>query len=293
MSGSIYSQASEDFKRVEEAIRFIEGNFKFQPSLEQIARTVHLSKYHFERIFKRWAGISPVQFMRFMTLEYTKERLSTSRSLLESAMDAGMSGTGRLHDLFVTFEGVTPGEFKRGGDGLRITYGFCDSPFGECLIATTERGICYLGFVGPDGQATSLEQLAETWPGSDRVEHLAAVSPTADQIFGAEKAAQSEPIHLQVKGTNFQISVWKALLTIPEGCVASYRDVAAQIGHPKAVRAVGNAVAMNPIGYLIPCHRVIASTGRINRYRWGSSRKKAMIGREAARTGIDCFTQPE
>ncbi|WP_319562997.1 methylated-DNA--[protein]-cysteine S-methyltransferase [Marispirochaeta sp.] len=291
MSGSLYSQASADFKRVEEAIRFIEENFKLQPSLEQMARTVHLSKYHFDRLFKRWAGISPIQFMRFMTLQYTKERLSTSRSLMESAMNAGLSGTGRLHDLFVTFEGVTPGEFKRQGDGLRITYGFCDTPFGECLLATTERGICYLGFVGAEGRSTALRELADTWPGSERVEHLASVRLIVEQIFRSDNAKIPEPINLQVKGTNFQINVWKALLTIPEGCVVSYQDIGAQIGHPKAVRAVGNAVAMNPIGYLIPCHRVIASTGKINQYRWGSARKRAMIGREAAVTAIERLNQ--
>jgi AraC family transcriptional regulator of adaptative response/methylated-DNA-[protein]-cysteine methyltransferase len=292
MSGSIYSQASEDFKRIEEAIRFIEENFRLQPSLGQMAQAVNLSKYHFDRLFKRWAGISPVQFMRFMTIEYTKERLSASRSLLESAMDAGMSGTGRLHDLFVTLEGVTPGEFKRQGEGLRITYGFCDSPFGECLLATTERGICYLGFVEAEGRSKALRQLDDAWPGSQRVEHLPSLLPMVDQIFGTENGKAPGPITLQVKGTNFQVNVWKALLTIPEGCVVSYQDIGAQIGHPKAVRAVGNAVALNPVGYLIPCHRVIASTGKFNQYRWGSARKRAMIGREAAVTEVGGLGQP-
>jgi AraC family transcriptional regulator of adaptative response/methylated-DNA-[protein]-cysteine methyltransferase len=281
MRGSLYSQASEDFKRVEVAIRYIEENFRIQPTLEQMARAVHLSKYHFERLFKRWAGISPIQFMRFITLEYTKERLSGSSSVLEAAIDAGMSGTGRLHDLFVTFEGVTPGDFKKRGDGLRITYGFCESPFGECLLAATRRGICYLGFVESGGRSSALGQLRGTWPDSDLVEDPLLIRPIADLVFRPRSGKPHEPIHLQVRGTNFQLNVWKALLSIPEGCVVSYRDVAAHIGHPNSARAVGNAVGTNPIGYLIPCHRVIASTGTIHQYRWGSARKKAMIGWEA------------
>jgi AraC family transcriptional regulator of adaptative response/methylated-DNA-[protein]-cysteine methyltransferase len=281
MSGSLYSQASEDFKRVEEAIRYIEENFTIQPSLDQMARAVHLSKYHFERLFKRWAGISPIQFMRFMTLEYTKERLSDSSSVLEAAMDAGLSGTGRLHDLFVTLEGVTPGDFKRRGAGLKITYGFCESPFGECLLATTRRGICYLGFVESGGRSSALSQLGSTWPDSDLVEDPPLLRPIANEVFRRRRGRPQDPIHLQVRGTNFQLSVWKALLTIPEGCLVSYQDVATHTGHPNAARAVGNAIGTNPIGYLIPCHRVIASTGRIHQYRWGAARKKALIGWEA------------
>ncbi len=283
MRTSVYSQECEDFRRIEEAIRFIEGNFQAQPSLDEMAQAANVSKYHFDRLFKRWAGISPIQFLRFMTLEYTKEQLSASGTVLESAMNAGMSGTGRLHDLFVTFEGVTPGEFKRQGYGLRIAYGFFDSPFGECLLATTKRGICHLGFVGSGGRSDALYRLNATWPGSELIEHQPSVRPLVDRIFGANNNEEHQrPFNLHVKGTNFQVNVWRALMTIPEGCVVAYKDIAAHIGHPKAVRAVGKTVAMNPIGYLIPCHRVIASTGKIHHYRWGSARKRAMIGWEAA-----------
>ena len=279
-----YSQQSEDFQRIEKAIKFIEANFKSQPSLDQITKSVHLSKYHFQRLFKRWAGISPIQFMQFITLDYTKERLIESRSLLDTALDAGLSGPSRLHDLFITFEAMTPGDFKKQGSGLRISYGVCDSPFGECLLATTQRGICYFGFVESGKRSETLGQLFDTWPGSEFIENPTAVCPIVNDIFKIDRQKSAHPFNLQIKGTNFQINVWKALLNIPEGCVVSYQDVASYIGHPKAFRAVAHAIAINPVAYLIPCHRVIAKSGKIHQYRWGSSRKKALIGWEAANT---------
>ncbi|MFZ0131986.1 MAG: methylated-DNA--[protein]-cysteine S-methyltransferase [Desulfobacterales bacterium] len=278
-----FSQQSEDFQRIEKAIQFIENNFKSQPTLDQIAESVHLSKYHFDRLFKRWAGISPIQFMQFLTLDYTKERLSESDNLLETSLDAGLSGPSRLHDLFVTFEAMTPGDFKKQGRGLEISYGFCDSPFGECLLATTRRGICHLGFVDTGEQAETLGQLFTTWPGSEFVENPTAVCPIAKDIFRIDHREGSQPFNLLIKGTNFQINVWKALLGIPRGCVVSYRDIASYIGHPKAFRAVAGTIAINPVAYLIPCHRVIAKSGKIHRYRWGSARKKALIGWEASK----------
>ena len=183
MDARDYSQPSADFQRIEKAIRFIEENFKSQPSLDQMARSVHLSKYHFDRLFKRWAGISPIQFMHFMTLDYTKQQSVESRSLLETALDAGLSGTSRLHDLFVTFEAMTPGDFKNQGSGLRISYGICDSPFGKCLLATTQRGICYLGFVDSGRRSEMLDQLFDTWPGSEFFENPKAVGPIVHDIF--------------------------------------------------------------------------------------------------------------
>lgn len=279
-----FSQQSEDFKRIEKAIQFIEENHMTQPSLDQMAQSVHLSKYHFDRIFKRWAGLSPVQFMQFLTLDYTKKRLFESRSLLETALEAGLSGPSRLHDLFITFEAMTPGEFKKRGKGLKILYGFCSSPFGQCLLATTRRGICYLGFVDSGKQSETLCQLFDTWPSSEFVESQAVVAPIAYDIFRMDNKKRSRPFNLQIKGTNFQINVWEALLNIPEGCVVSYQDIASLIGHPKGLRAVANAIAINPVAYLIPCHRVIAKSGKIHRYRWGSARKKALIGWEASKT---------
>lgn len=284
MDAHDYSQQSEDFQRIEKAIQFIEENFKSQPTLDQMARRVHLSKYHFDRLFKRWAGISPIQFMHFMTLDYTKKRLVESKSLLETALDAGLSGTSRLHDLFVTFEAMTPGDFKKRGSGLQISFGVCDSPFGKCLLATTQRGICYLGFVDSGRRSEMLDQLFDTWPGSEFIENPAAVCPIVHDIFRIDHQQSKHPFTLQIKGTNFQINVWKALLNIPMGRVVSYQDIASYIGHPKAFRAVANAIAINPVAYLIPCHRVIAKSGKIHQYRWGSSRKKALIGWEAVNT---------
>jgi len=277
-----YSQQSEDFQRIAKAIQFIEDNFKSQPTLDKIAESVHLSKYHFDRLFKRWAGISPIQFLQYMTLEYTKQRLIESKSLLETSLDAGLSGSSRLHDLFVTFDAMTPGDFKKQGAGLSISYGFCESPFGECLLATTRRGICYLGFVEEGKRTVILNQLFQTWSGSEFAENPTTICSIVKEIFRSDQQKSSYPFNLLIKGTNFQINVWKALLNIPKGCVVSYQDIASYIGHPKAFRAVAGTIAINPVAFLIPCHRVIAKSGKIHRYRWGSARKKALIGWEAA-----------
>ena len=278
-----YSQQSEDFQRIEKAIQFIEASFKSQPTLDRIAESVHLSKYHFDRLFKRWAGISPIQFLQFVTLDYTKQKLAESESLFETSLEAGLSGPSRLHDLFVTFEAMTPGDFKRRGTGLKISYGFCKSPFGECLLAITERGICYLGFVEEEKGGKTLDQLFKTWPGSKFIENQKRISSIVKKIFRIDEIDNLRPFNLHLKGTNFQINVWKALLRIPKGWVVSYQDIASYIGHPKSFRAVANAIAINPVAYLIPCHRVIAKSGKIHQYRWGSARKKAIIGWEAAR----------
>ena len=275
-----FSQQSEDYQRIEKAIRFLEGNFKSQPPLEQISESVNLSKYHFNRIFKRWAGISPIQFLQFLTLEFAKLKLADSRSLLDASLDAGLSGPSRLHDLFVTFEAMTPGEFKKMGKGLKITYGYSFTPFGECLLAITERGICHLGFVDDGKRSEAFHELQQAWPGAMFIEDQIRIIPIANNIFNFDHPIDSRPFHLHLKGTNFQVNVWRALLTIPVGRVVSYQNVASYIGRPKAFRAVANAIAVNPVAFLIPCHRVIAKSGKIHQYRWGSSRKKAMIGWE-------------
>jgi AraC family transcriptional regulator of adaptative response/methylated-DNA-[protein]-cysteine methyltransferase len=276
------TQKSSDYQRVEKAIHYLEANYRQQPDLEQVARSVHLSKYHFQRLFKRWAGISPTQFSHFLTLEYAKERLRESHSVLEAALEAGLSGPGRLHDLFVTFEAITPGEYKRRGAGLQIAFGFHDTPFGQCLLATTDRGICALYFVQGDDRPAVLEQLAHHWPQAHIVEDGTQTKPMVDQIFAPASPDQRQPFHLLLKGTNFQVKVWQALLAIPPGALTSYQDLAASIDTPGGARAVGRAVANNPVAYLIPCHRVINKTGEIHRYRWGAARKKAMIGWEAS-----------
>jgi AraC family transcriptional regulator of adaptative response/methylated-DNA-[protein]-cysteine methyltransferase len=278
---SLFPQAS-DYQRVEQAIHYLEANFHTQPSLDEIANSVHLSKYHFQRLFKRWAGISPTQFLHFLTIEYAKQKLVESQSVYDAALEAGLSGSSRLHDLFVTFEAMTPGEYKRQGAGLQITYGFHQTPFGRCLLATTQRGICGLHFL-PNGDSAVLEQLRANWPQAQFVEKSSQTQRVVDRIFASGPMDQPRPFHLLLKGTNFQVNVWQALLAIPPGAMVSYQDVAAYLGRPTAARAVANAVAHNPIGYLIPCHRVIRKDGSINRYRWGTERKMAMLGWEASR----------
>ena len=240
-------------------------------------------------MFKRWAGITPTQFLQFLTLEYTKQKLAESTSIFETSLEAGLSGSSRLHDLFVTFESMTPGEFKKQGAGLKIIYGFHYSPFGKCLLALTERGICRMGFVETGEEPLALEQLRREWPGAIFTENQKLTQPMVEQLFRPTGTRESHPFHLYLKGTNFQINVWKALLTIPEGRMVSYQDIATLIGNPKAFRTVATAVAVNPVGYLIPCHRVIEKSGRIHKYRWGSLRKKALLGWEAARTGVKSY----
>ena len=283
MNENHFAEQADDYQRVEQAIRFLEANFRRHPSLDEIAESVHLSKYHFQRLFKRWAGISPTQFLQFLTLEYAKERLQESQSVLDAALDAGLSGPGRLHDLFVTFEATTPGEYKKQGTGLQITYGIHDTPFGKCLLATTARGICALHFAQTSDIPAAVKPLTDHWPQAQLVEDRRQTQPLVDQIFAPATADHSRPFHLLLKGTNFQVKVWQALLTIPPGAMVSYQDVAAYMDKPNAARAVAGAVARNPVAYLIPCHRVISRTGKAHRYRWGTARKKAMLGWEASR----------
>ena len=273
-------QYSLDYQRIEKAIQYIEKNVTSQPTLDEIADYVNLSKFHFERMFKRWAGISPIQFLRFLTLEYTKKRLEESRSILDAAFEAGLSGSARLHDLFINFEAMTPGEFKRKASGITITHGFGDTPFGTCLLARTEKGICSLEFIDSKRKMEALDQLYSTWSGADFIEDPDSIASIIAILFNSDKREEDTPFNIHIKGTNFQISVWKALLSIPDGYIVCYQDVASLLGNPKAYRAVASAIAKNPIAYLIPCHRVITKSGRIHQYHWGNTRKKAILGWE-------------
>ena len=276
-------QRADDYYRIERAISFIEENFKFQPSLDSVAGAVNLSKFHFDRLFKRWAGISPKQFMQFLTLEYAKNRLAQSQSVLDATYDSGLSGPGRLHDLFVTFDAVTPGEYKSMGAGLTIQYGFHPTPFGMSLIAITDKGICFFGFLDEkNNQEDMINSLRKNWPGAILKENVYRTDQLMKKIFGPENHQLEKPFNLAIKGTNFQINVWRALLRIPLGKFVCYEDIAKYIGHPESLRAVANAVAVNPISYLIPCHRVISKTGNFHQYRWGQIRKRAILGWEAA-----------
>jgi len=277
-----FSHALKDFERVEKAIAFIENNFHSQPSLKQIANQIGLSEYHFQRVFSRWVGISPKRFLQFLTKEYAKQLLKESTNILDVTYETGLSSPGRLHDLFVTCEAVTPGEFKTKGKAMTITYGFHPSPFGECLLATTARGICGLYFVKDGDRNRVLHELKSSWKNADLFEDPQASQNLLGEIFKPSSANRTAPLHLVLSGTNFQIKVWEALIRIPFGAVVSYEDIAVQIGMPKATRAVGSAVGKNPVSFIIPCHRVIRKTADFGNYGGGTSRKKAILGWEAA-----------
>jgi AraC family transcriptional regulator of adaptative response/methylated-DNA-[protein]-cysteine methyltransferase len=275
-------QANEDYKRIEKAIQFLEKNFPSQPGLKEVAAHIGLSEYHFQRLFSRWVGISPKRFLQFLTKEYAKKLLEDSTNLLDVTYGAGLTSPGRLHDLFVNCEAVTPGEYKNKGAGVKITYGFHPSPFGECLLAITERGVCGFYFTKNGNQRDVLNEFKHYWQKATLTENPALTAPLISKIFNPSLGKNKEPLHLILKGTNFQIKVWEALTRIPFGTVVTYEDVAVQVGLPKATRAVGTAVGHNPISYIIPCHRVIRKTAEFGNYGGGPSRKKAILGWEAA-----------
>jgi AraC family transcriptional regulator, regulatory protein of adaptative response / methylated-DNA-[protein]-cysteine methyltransferase len=273
------NQLSEDYARIEQAIRYIEANAHAQPELGEIAANLNLSEYHFQRLFTRWAGISPKRFLQYLTKENAKQLLARSANLLDASYEAGLSGPGRLHDLFIQCEAVTPGEYKSRGRGIQIAYGFHPTPFGECLLALTGRGICFLAFV--DGsRALALGQLKQDWINATLSENPARTAPFIEQIFNRVSGA---PIPVHLRGTNFQIKVWEALLRLSPGQVTSYESLAEQVCTSRAARAVGNAVAHNPVAYLIPCHRVLQKSGNFGNYHYGPVRKKAILGWEMAR----------
>ena len=268
-----------DYERIERAIRSIEQNFRAQPSLAEMAREAGLSEFHFQRLFTRWAGVSPKRFVQFLTAEYAKRLLEESRSVLAASYEAGLSGPSRLHDLLVTFDAVTPGEHRNGGVGVEVAYGVHDSPFGPAFVAATTRGICRLTFV--DGDAgDELAALRARWPNASLAEDRAATALLARRAFAG---ANGTPLGLHLRGTNFQLQVWRALLDVPAAHLVSYGHVARAIGMPTAARAVGAAIGANPVAYLIPCHRVIREVGELGGYRWGTARKRALLGWEAAR----------
>ncbi len=278
---------STDYETIAAAIHYLETNFTQQPTLEDLAAHLNLSPYHLQRLFKRWAGISPKRFLQFLTADYARQLLDESHSVLDAAYASGLSGPGRLHDLFVSIDAVTPGEYKQKGAGLEISYGFHETAFGECLIGVTDRGICALSFLEEAGRQGALDALRERWAGALLSEEPAVTQPYIDAIFGgsAGKSQNGDGkslLRLYLQGTNFQIKVWEALLNIPKGHAISYEDVALAIGQPAGTRAVASAVAANQVAFLIPCHRVLRKSGAIGEYRWGHTRKQAMFGWEAA-----------
>ena len=272
-----------EYRRIEKAIHFLEENFRRQPGLREVARQVGLSEYHFHRLFSRWAGVSPKQFLQFLTADYARRLLRESANVLDAAYETGLTGPGRLHDLIVNVYAMTPGELKEEGAGLTIRFGVHPSPFGDCLVAVTDRGICAVSFLGAGRGREKWNDLEKRWSRATFRETRAGTKDAASRIFDPSRWKDGSPLSVIVRGTNFQIRVWKALVRIPPGCALSYGDVAASLGVPGASRAVGTAVSRNPVAFLIPCHRVIRKTGDFGEYASGSARKKAILAWEAAR----------
>ncbi|MBS1607291.1 MAG: methylated-DNA--[protein]-cysteine S-methyltransferase [Bacteroidetes bacterium] len=275
------TQNDINFQRIAEAIEYIKMNFKEQPDLEKVAGKIHLSPFHFQRLFTDWAGVSPKKFLQFISLEYAKSILKDQQAtLVDAAYETGLSGTGRLHDLFIKIEGMTPGEFKNGGESLLINYSFAESPFGKILVASTVKGICYMAFA--DDEAKTWSELKTLFPNATYHQVVDMIQQNALYIFTKDWRKLSE-IKLHVKGSGFQLKVWQTLLKIPVGQLSTYGSIAARIDKPSASRAVGTAIGDNPVAFIIPCHRVIQSSGSFGQYHWGSTRKTAMIGWEAAK----------
>jgi len=270
-----------DFDRIAGVIRYLDQHHSEQPSLTDLARAAGLSESHFHRLFQRWAGVTPKDFLQSLTVEHAKRRLRESASVLDAALDSGLSGPGRLHDLLVTIEAASPGEFKSGGRGMSIEWGFAESPFGWCSLGWSVRGICHLAFHETENANHEPAGLRAHWPQARLQSNHSAARRQARNIFTAD-AAPASPLRAFVRATPFQLRVWRALVRIPEGCVASYHSLARAIGRPQAARAVGTACGANPVGYLIPCHRVIRETGVVRGYRWGITRKRALLAWEAA-----------
>jgi len=272
------------YQKIEEAIGYINQNFRQQPSLEDIAEKIHLSPFHFQRLFSDWAGVSPKKFLQYLSIEYAKSILNDKQAtLFDAAYETGLSGTGRLHDLFVKIEGMTPGEFKNAGENLNINYSYAQTLFGNVLVASTSKGICHIAFA--DDENLAFEALQKSFSNA----HFHPVPDLNQQnalLIFTHDWQKLNQIKLHLKGTDFQLKVWESLLKIPMGKLATYGNIAAQIQKPTASRAVGTAIGDNPIAFLIPCHRVIQSTGSFGQYHWGSNRKTAMIGWEAAQTNL-------
>ena len=278
-------QSSEDYLRIEQAITYLENHYKDQPSLEEVSANIGLSEYHFQRLFTRWAGVSPKRFLQFLTKEGAKDLLNRSENLLDTTHQVGLSSLGRLHDLFVSTEAVTPGEYKSRGEGVTIRYGIHLTPFGKCLIGLTDRGICHLGFV-QSSEGDAIDNLMADWKEARMIEDYRSTASLVEPIFDLRFNTRIKPLTLHLRGTNFQLKVWEALLTIPAGAVTTYEGIASRIGKPNAARAVGTAVGHNPIAVLIPCHRVIRKVGEFGNYRYGELRKKALLAREFVNTSV-------
>lgn len=277
------TQNELNYNRIAVAIEFLKLNYKRQPSLEEAAAYVNISPFHFQRMFKDWAGVTPKQFLQYLSIEHAKSILKDRQaSLLDTAFETGLSGTGRLHDLFIKVEGMTPGEYKNGGEQLQINYSFTQTPFGTLLVASTYKGVCYMAFAD-ESEEIAFVKLQFRFPNAAYHHQFDELQQNALFIFTQDWSKLNE-IKLHLKGTPFQLKVWETLLKVPMGRLTTYARLAGSLNNPNACRAVGTAVGDNPVAFLIPCHRVIRSTGEIGQYHWGSLRKNAMIGWEASKT---------
>ncbi len=275
------STAAADYDIVRRAIAHIRGNWRAQPEIDVIANASGVSATDLHHLFRRWCGLTPKAFLQALTLNHARDLLRSSVSVLDTAYEVGLSGPGRLHDLFVTHEAMSPGEWKTGGEGLTITYGFHPCPFGMALVMTTPRGLAGLALADAGKERAALRDMKSRWPKGKYVEDFASTAPTARRIFDAALWRKDQPLRVVLIGTDFEVRVWEKLLDIPMGKLITYSDLAAKAGAPKAARAVGAAVGKNPICFVVPCHRVIGKSGELTGYHWGLTRKRAMLGWEA------------
>lgn len=273
----------DDYARVRDVLSFLTENWRDQPPLEQLAARARMSPDGLQRLFTRWAGLTPKAFLQALTLDHARAMLKDSASILDTSYEVGLSGPGRLHDLFVTHEGMPPGVYKQKGAGLTISYGFHPSPFGVALVMVTEFGLCGLAFADADGEKAALNDMTSRWPHAQYTEDSARTAPFAARIFASDAFVDGQPLRVTFIGTDFEIRVWETLLKIPVGKATTYGDIASAVGSPKAARAVGAAVGKNPISFVVPCHRVLGKSGDMTGYHWGLTRKRAILGWEAGK----------
>ncbi|MBG6174401.1 AraC family transcriptional regulator of adaptative response/methylated-DNA-[protein]-cysteine methyltransferase [Labrenzia sp. EL_208] len=287
---SVGEEAAENYAVVRQTLKRITEDWREQPTLEQLAKEARLQPIQLQRVFSRWAGLTPKQFLQAITLDHAKALLRDSVSVLDASYEVGLSGSSRLHDLFITHEAMTPGDYRARGEGLQIVYGFHPSPFGQVLILATDKGLAGLGFADPGEEQSALEDMCERWPAAIYSHDQDATSSYAQRVFDPDKWCEDQPLNVVMIGTDFEIRVWQTLLKIPMGQATTYSDVAASIGNPKASRAVGSAVGRNPISFVVPCHRVLAKGGQIGGYHWGLTRKRAILGWESGLSGpvLEC-----
>ncbi|HEY7385413.1 MAG TPA: bifunctional helix-turn-helix domain-containing protein/methylated-DNA--[protein]-cysteine S-methyltransferase [Beijerinckiaceae bacterium] len=273
-----------DYERVRRIIAFISERWREQPSIEAMAEHLGLSATHVHHLFRRWCGLTPKAFLQAITLDHAKGLLADAASVLDATYEVGLSGPGRLHDLFVTHEAMTPGDYKAQGAGLTMRFGFHPSPFGEAILVATERGLAGLGFVDEGDRGAALADMRRRWPKADYIEDSAATAPLARRIFDPLTWSREQPLRVVMIGTDFEVRVWQTLLRIPLGKATTYSEIASRLGKPSAARAVGAAVGRNPISFVVPCHRVIGRSGALTGYHWGLTRKQAILGWEAGKT---------